>query len=84
MEMVTELMSVSVETETEIVDHDVIIEHIPRGHSAKYDSYGVINLSSNKVIHLELVHVATYVYTYMHTYVHITTLCYKSCNRIIW
>ena len=31
MKMVTELLSASVETETEIVDHDVIIEQIPRG-----------------------------------------------------
>ena len=27
------------------------------GHSAKYGSYGIIDLSSNKVIHLELVQV---------------------------
>ena len=82
--MVTELLSSSVETETEIVDHDVIIEQIAQGHCTKYDSYGVINLSSNIVIHLELVHVSTYIRTYMHTYIHITTLCYKSCNRVIW
>ena len=69
MKMVTELMSVSVETKTEIIDHDVIIEHIAWGHSAKYDSYGVINLSSNKVIHLELVHVATYIHTCILTYI---------------
>jgi len=28
------------------------------GHSAKYGSYGIINLTSNKVIHLELVQVS--------------------------
>ena len=69
MKMVTELLSASVETEAEIVDHDVIIEQLARGYSAKYDSYGVINLSSNNVIHLELVHVAMYIHTCILTYI---------------
>ena len=69
MKIVTELLSSSVETETEIVDHDVIIEQIAQGHCAKYDSYGVINLSSNKVIHLELVPLATYIHTCILTYI---------------
>ena len=69
MKMVTELLSASVEIETEIVDHDVIIEQIARGRCTKYDSYGVINLSSSKVIHLELVHVATYIHTCILTYI---------------
>ena len=28
------------------------------GHSAKYDSYGIIDLDTNKVIHIELVYVS--------------------------
>ena len=32
------------------------------GHSAKYGSYGIIDLGTNKVIHLELVQVRTYIY----------------------
>ena len=32
------------------------------GHSAKYGSYGIIDLDSNKVIHMELVQVSTFIY----------------------
>ena len=46
------------------------------GHSAKYGSYGVIDLSSNKVIHVELVQI--YICN-----MYYTTLCYKCCNRAI-
>ena len=45
------------------------------GHSAKYGSYGVIDLSNNKVIHIELVQV--------YTCILYTTSCYKICNRVI-
>ena len=37
------------------------------GHSAKYGSYGIIDLNTNKVIHIELVQV--YRSLYLHTYV---------------
>ena len=44
-------------------------------HSAKYGSYGVIDLSNNKAIHIELAQV--------YTCILYTTSCYKICNRVI-
>ena len=44
-------------------------------YSAKYGSYRVIGLSSNKVIHIELVQVYTRILC--------TTSCYNNCNTVI-
>ena len=56
------------------------------GHSAKYGSYGIMDLTSNKVIHIELVQVSgNYsVYSYYRAYYtksnDVKLICYKCFN----